>query len=119
MPTSFYDFYETDTLMIFLIMNATFENKKVRFLEEKLMLAQALDNLQSAAEGKREIRIFMNGAFDMMQYGHMNAFRLGKSLGTHLVVGVNSDESITTCEGSPLMNDQECLTMVQGCKFVD
>lgn len=88
-------------------------------MEEKLIMAQALDNLQSAGEGKREIRIFMDGAFDMMHYGHMNAFRLGKSLGTKLVVGVNSDESIIKCKGPPLMNDQERLTMVQGCKFVD
>ena len=54
-----------------------------------------------------------------MHYGHMNAFRLGRSLGTYLIVGVNSDESITQCKGPPLMNDKERLTMVQGCKFVD
>lgn len=67
----------------------------------------------------REIRIFMDGAFDVMHYGHMNAFRLGRSLGTYLIVGVNSDESITQCKGPPLMNDNERLTMVEGCKFVD
>lgn len=38
----------------------------------------------------KEVRIFMDGAFDMMHYGHMNAFRLARSLGTHLIVGVNS-----------------------------
>ena len=27
---------------------------------------------------KKEIRIWMDGAFDMMHYGHMNAFRQGK-----------------------------------------
>ena len=68
---------------------------------------------------KREIRIFMDGAFDLMHYGHMNAFRLGRSLGTHLVVGVNSDESITRCKGAPLLNDDERLAMVKSCKFVD
>jgi ethanolamine-phosphate cytidylyltransferase len=66
-----------------------------------------------------EIRIFMDGAFDLMHYGHMNAFRLGRSLGTYLIVGVNSDSSITECKGPPLMNDQERLTMVKSCKFVD
>lgn len=70
-------------------------------------------------ENDKEVRIFMDGAFDMMHYGHMNAFRLAKSLGTHLIVGVNSDESITKCKGIPLMNDQERLTMVAGCRFVD
>ena len=35
-----------------------------------------------------QVRIFMEGAFDLMHYGHMNAFRLGAALGTKLVVGV-------------------------------
>lgn len=70
-------------------------------------------------EKKKEIRVFMEGAFDLMHFGHMNAFRLGKSLGTHLVVGVNSDESITECKAAPLMNDDERLAMVRSCKFVD
>lgn len=30
---------------------------------------------------KRDIRIWMDGAFDMMHYGHMNAFRQAKGLG--------------------------------------
>lgn len=68
---------------------------------------------------RKEIRIFMDGAFDMMHFGHMNAFRLARSLGTHLVVGVNSDESITECKGAPLMDDKERLAMVESCKFVD
>ena len=32
--------------------------------------------------------------------GHMNAFRQGRALGTYLIVGVNSDESITACKGT-------------------
>jgi ethanolamine-phosphate cytidylyltransferase len=49
----------------------------------------------------------------------MNAFRLARSLGTQLIVGLNSDESITECKGPPLMKDDERLTMVGACKFVD
>ena len=32
----------------------------------------------------------------------MNAFRQARSLGTHLIVGVNSDETITACKGPPV-----------------
>ena len=60
-----------------------------------------------------EVRIWMDGAFDLMHYGHVNAFRQGRALGTHLVVGVNSDESITRCKGPPIMNDQERLAMIE------
>lgn len=89
---------------------------QVARLEEKLLEVEGEED--STASG-REVRIWMDGAFDMMHYGHMNAFRQGKALGTHLVVGVNSDESIAKCKGPPVMNDQERLTAVEGCKFVD
>ncbi|CAB1114055.1 unnamed protein product [Ectocarpus sp. CCAP 1310/34] len=89
---------------------------QVARLEEKLLEAEGEED---SDKGGREVRIWMDGAFDMMHYGHMNAFRQGKALGTHLVVGVNSDESIAKCKGPPVMNDQERLTAVEGCKFVD
>jgi len=87
--------------------------------EAKAQLKYLQEKLLQMDENKREVRIFMDGAFDLMHYGHMNAFRLGRSLGTHLVVGVNSDESITQCKAAPLMKDEERLTMVSACKFVD
>jgi ethanolamine-phosphate cytidylyltransferase len=87
---------------------------ELKYLQEKLR-----GDSQNSDENKKEIRIFMDGAFDLMHFGHMNAFRLGKSLGTHLIVGVNSDESIIKCKGAPLMNDEERLTMVKSCKFVN
>ena len=61
----------------------------------------------------------MDGAFDMLHYGHMNAFRQGRARGTHLIVGINSDESITKCKGPPVMNDEERIASVAACKFVD
>ncbi|KAG5184915.1 CTP-phosphoethanolamine cytidylyltransferase [Tribonema minus] len=90
--------------------------ERVQLLEEKLVEAEVLGD--DATSG-RQVRIWMDGAFDMMHYGHMNAFRQGRALGTYLVVGVNSDKSITECKGPPVMNDAERLMAVEGCKFVD
>ena len=91
--------------------------EQLNFLQEKLR--QPSMEPDDSDEERKEIRIFMDGAFDLTHFGHLNAFRLARSLGTHLVVGVNSDESITKCKGAPLMNDEERMTMVQSCKFVD
>lgn len=88
--------------------------QQLRYLQEKLRRSD-----DDSVPSNKQVRIFMDGAFDLMHYGHMNAFRLGRSLGTHLVVGVNSDESIIQCKGPPLMRDHERLTMVESCKFVD
>mmetsp|Transcript_31167 Transcript_31167/g.41231 ORF Transcript_31167/g.41231 Transcript_31167/m.41231 type:complete len:527 (+) Transcript_31167:333-1913(+) len=88
---------------------------RVRELEELLTEAE----IDTDSDNEKEIRIFMDGAFDLMHYGHMNAFRRGRSLGTHLVVGVNSDASIKECKGPPVNSEEERIIMVEGCKFVD
>ena len=86
-----------------------------RQLEEEAISAISIRKKLST----KPVRIFMEGAFDLMHYGHMNAFRLGHSLGTELVVGVNSDESITKCKGcAPCMSDEERQTAVGACRFV-
>jgi cytidyltransferase-like protein len=90
---------------------------ELQYLQEKLRKESTISG--EGADDCKEIRIFMDGAFDLMHFGHMNAFRLARSLGTQLVVGINSDRSITECKGAPLMNDEERLTMVKSCKFVD
>ena len=89
--------------------------RAVQELEEKL---QSLEENNIKESGK-EIRIWMDGAFDMMHYGHMNAFRQGRALGTYLVVGINSDETITACKGKPVCGERERIDTVRGCKFVD
>lgn len=71
------------------------------------------------APGK-PIKIFVDGVFDLMHYGHMNAFRQARSLGDYLVVGVNSGETVAQCKGSwPVLSDEERQQMVAACRFVD
>jgi len=65
-------------------------------------------------------RIFMDGAFDLTHYGHFNALRLGKELGTYLVVGVNSSVTVQKEKGfAPVLTDSERQIMVESCRFVD
>lgn len=57
---------------------------KLRYLQEKLQQLEKRDDfvyMKSKSKGQ-EIRIFMDGAFDLLHFGHMNAFRLARSLGT-------------------------------------
>ncbi len=93
--------------------------RAVMDLEHKLMTLEVSDNDNNVSNNKKEIRIWMDGAFDMMHYGHMNAFRQGRALGTHLIVGINSDDSITKCKGKPVNTDHERCETVRACKWVD
>ena len=115
----------TTILVAIAIVSYKFQSRRRKLLAKELAAARAqLHYLQEKLQEeprqkKKEIKIFIDGAFDMLHFGHMNAFRLARSLGTHLVVGVNSDSSIKQCKGAPLMNDEERLSMVAACKFVD
>ena len=50
----------------------------------------------------------------------MNAFRQGLGLGSYLVVGINSDDSVEKHKGTrPLLNEDERMNAAIGCKFVN
>ncbi|GAQ92628.1 CTP:phosphorylethanolamine cytidyltransferase [Klebsormidium nitens] len=68
---------------------------------------------------KRPVRIYMDGCFDMMHYGHANALRQARALGDQLVVGINSDDEIRKNKGPPVMNIDERVVMVEAVKWVD
>ncbi|OIV93610.1 hypothetical protein TanjilG_04842 [Lupinus angustifolius] len=69
--------------------------------------------------GKRRVRVYMDGCFDLMHYGHANALRQAKALGDELVVGLVSDEEILANKGPPVLSMEERLALVSGLKWVD
>ena len=101
------------------LVAAELEQAKAKVAQLSARLRRLQQPAPALSIGRNEIRIWMDGAFDMFHYGHANAFRQGRSLGTYLVVGVNDDASITECKGPPVLNDDERIRMVSGCKFVD
>ncbi|XWS71014.1 hypothetical protein CRYUN_Cryun03dG0100600 [Craigia yunnanensis] len=68
---------------------------------------------------KKRIRVYTDGCFDLMHYGHANALRQAKALGDELVVGVVSDEEIIANKGPPVLPMEERLALVSGLKWVD
>ena len=55
----------------------------------------------------RRVRVYMDGCFDLVHYGHANALRQAKALGDELVVGVVNDEVIAEHKGPPVLNMEE------------
>lgn len=60
---------------------------------------------------KKPVRVYMDGCFDMMHYGHCNALRQARALGDQLVVGVVSDAEIIVNKGPPVtpLNERSIL----------
>lgn len=98
------------------------ESRRLRRELKKLKRASENEDAAkvSTKEEKQEIRVFVEGAFDLMHYGHANAFRQARALGTYLVAGVNSSESIELAKGAPpVLTDEERCAVVGACKWVD
>jgi len=69
----------------------------------------------------RPVRIYCDGIFDLMHYGHTRLFSQVKSLfpDVYLMVGICNDELTTTFKGSLVMNEEERYESVRSCKYVD
>ncbi|XP_071442336.1 ethanolamine-phosphate cytidylyltransferase [Hetaerina americana] len=72
-----------------------------------------------AEETNRKIRVWCDGCYDMVHFGHANSLRQAKALGHHLIVGVHTDEEIAKHKGPPVFTEEERYEMVRGIKWVD
>ena len=65
------------------------------------------------------VRVYMDGCFDVMHYGHDNALRQARALGDQLVLGLISDDEIRRAKGPPVLDYKERKTLVGANKWVD
>jgi len=66
--------------------------------------------------------VFTNGVFDLLHVGHIRYLEYARSLGSVLVVGVNSDESVHTLSkeaGRPIVPAQSRAELVAALACVD
>ncbi|KAJ1350523.1 hypothetical protein KIN20_006328 [Parelaphostrongylus tenuis] len=69
--------------------------------------------------GPKGDRVWCDGCYDVVHFGHANQLRQAKQFGKKLIVGVHNDEEISLHKGPPLFNEQERYRMVEGIKWVD
>ncbi|XP_037593102.1 ethanolamine-phosphate cytidylyltransferase isoform X5 [Cebus imitator] len=74
---------------------------------------------QLAPEGRRAVRVWCDGCYDMVHYGHSNQLRQARAMGDYLIVGVHTDEEIAKHKGPPVFTQEERYKMVQAIKWVD
>lgn len=65
--------------------------------------------------------VFTNGCFDLLHDGHIELLKKAKALGTKLIVGLNSDESVRRLkgEGRPVQSEVARATVLASIKYVD
>lgn len=65
--------------------------------------------------------VFTNGCFDILHSGHVALLEKARSLGTELIVGINSDRSVRTIKGPdrPILDESERRAILMGLRSVD
>ncbi len=65
--------------------------------------------------------VFTNGCFDLIHPGHIELLEKARSLGTRLVVGVNSDDSVRKIKGEskPVQPQEARAAVLNGLRAVD
>jgi len=65
--------------------------------------------------------VFTNGCFDIIHRGHVEYLEDAKALGDILIIGLNSDESVSGLKGPnrPINNEEDRARVLLGLKSVD
>jgi len=79
---------------------------------------------QGGSKTRREhcmTTIWTNGCFDVLHRGHIELFKYAKSLGTKLVVGIDSDDKVAKDKGSnrPINYAKDRKFILESIKYID
>ena len=67
------------------------------------------------------VRVWTNGCFDVLHRGHIEMFRYARSLGTRLIVGVDSDRRVRENKGHgrPFNNVNDRMAVLKAIRWID
>jgi D-beta-D-heptose 7-phosphate kinase/D-beta-D-heptose 1-phosphate adenosyltransferase len=72
-------------------------------------------------KSQKETIVFTNGCFDIIHHGHIDSLIKSAKMGTRLIVGLNSDESVQLLKGKgrPILNVKSRAAVLAAFSFVD
>jgi D-glycero-beta-D-manno-heptose 1-phosphate adenylyltransferase len=88
------------------------------------------DKIKTLPEAKTIVRkwkeqgkkvVFTNGCFDILHLGHVDYLEKSRNLGDALIVGLNTDDSVSRFKGShrPIQNETSRARVMAALKAVD
>ncbi len=93
-------------------------------------MEKIVNKIKSLAQGKAQVEewrlhnqkvVFTNGCFDILHLGHVDYLEKAARLGDRLVVGVNTDASVSRFkgEGRPIQDQDSRARILASLQFVD
>ena len=90
-------------------------------LYDKIATLESLELLLLAWKSTNKKIVFTNGCFDLLHKGHVDYLEKTKKLGDILIVGLNSDHSVSEIKGKnrPIQDESSRLAVVAALAAVD
>jgi rfaE bifunctional protein nucleotidyltransferase chain/domain len=88
------------------------------------------NKIKSLSDATRQVKnwqeegqkvVFTNGCFDLLHLGHVDYLENARNLGDKLIIGLNSDSSVSRFKGSerPLQDQNSRARVLAALQFVD
>ncbi len=89
-------------------------------IASKIFSSKALVSQIKIWESEKKRIVFTNGCFDILHLGHIDYLSKASDLGDVLIVGINSDASVSALKGKhrPINNEQSRSTLMASLNFV-
>jgi D-glycero-beta-D-manno-heptose 1-phosphate adenylyltransferase len=109
-PMRFFYFYKN------IFMNHLDKIKSKIFQDFK-----SLSPLLNILKSNSETIVFTNGCFDILHRGHIEYLTKSADMGSRLIIGLNSDESVKFLKGKsrPLVDQESRAILLASLNFVD
>ncbi len=90
------------------------------FFSKVMELDTLKRNLSKWKKENKKI-VFTNGCFDILHAGHINYLNKASRLGSKLIVGINSDDSVRRLKGNerPIVSEIDRANILSALEFVD
>lgn len=90
-------------------------------INSKLLNPQNLNKLIQNWRNQNNKIVFTNGCFDLLHPGHIDYLAKARHLGDRLIIGLNSDESVSKLKGPkrPVNNEKERAILLASMSFID
>ncbi len=94
---------------------------KLQWIQHKIFTREALVKHSNAWRATQQKIVFTNGCFDILHHGHIDQLANAASLGNKLIVGVNTDASVSRLKGEdrPVTHQNDRLLLLASLLFVD
>ncbi len=92
-----------------------------KLISEKIISREQLIQRVNTWRTERQTIVFSNGCFDIIHPGHAQYLAAAAALGSRLVIGVNTDDSVKRLKGAsrPVISENERCLLLASFQFVD